>query len=201
VTNMLLHLHTAYGLITCSELESNRASIATLWTPNEPIESLWERLHEVRCIATIGNDPITDVALVDLTILLLESTGVFPLACDLWRVCMAANKTIPKLVMYFTAKNKECLCKLMAGPNVFHTAAAVMSTTTKPPMPPAPPSPPVPSSTITTNDGLTMYYCWTHGLGFNRTHTSATCSNLADGHCPNATVKNMQGGNKTIMSN
>jgi len=65
-------------------------------------------------------------------------------------------------------------------------------------MPPTLPGQPVPTSTITTNDGLTMYYCWTHSLGFNRTH-SATCSNPADGHCPNATVKSMQGGNNTIM--
>jgi len=114
---------------------------------------------------------------------------------------MAANKTIPELVTYFTAKNKERLRKLTVGPNVFHTAAAAMSTTTKQTPPPAPPSQPVPPATITTNDGLTMYYCWTHGLGFNCTHTSAMCSNPANGHCPNATVKNLQGGNNTIMSN
>jgi len=47
VTNMLLHLHTTYGLITQSELESNWASIATLWTPNKPIKSLWEWLCKV----------------------------------------------------------------------------------------------------------------------------------------------------------
>jgi len=47
VTTMLLHLHTTYGIITRPELESNRASIATLWTPNKPIKSLWEHLHEV----------------------------------------------------------------------------------------------------------------------------------------------------------
>jgi len=60
---------------------------------------------------------------------------------------------------------------------------------------------PAPPTAITTNNGISMYYCWTHGLGFNRTHTSATCSNLANGHCLNATVKNMPGSNNTIMLN
>jgi len=46
-----------------------------------------------------------------------------------------------------------------------------------------------------------MYYCWMHSLGFNQTHTSASCSNLAEGHHTTTTVKNMQGGNNTIMSN
>jgi len=46
-----------------------------------------------------------------------------------------------------------------------------------------------------------MYYCWTHGLGFNHNHMSATCSKPADGHNTSAMVKNMHGGNNTIMSN
>jgi len=70
----------------------------------------------------------------------------------------------------------------------------------KPPQPATPTIPPAPSGAITTNNGLNMYYCWTHGLGFNHTQTSSTCSNPAEGHCPNAMVKNMQGGNNTIMS-
>ena len=54
---------------------------------------------------------------------------------------------------------------------------------------------------VTANDGTQVYYCWMHGLGFNKNHTSTTCSNPAEGHCQTATVKNMQGGNNTIMSN
>jgi len=53
---------------------------------------------------------------------------------------------------------------------------------------------------ITANDGTQVFYCWTHGLGFNKNHTSATCSKPADGHFQTATIKNMCGGNNTIMS-
>ena len=45
-----------------------------------------------------------------------------------------------------------------------------------------------------------MYYCWTHGLGKNRNHTSATCNNKAEGHKDEATADNMLGGNNKIMS-
>jgi len=229
IADMLTHLHATYGTITRAELETNRASISTLWTPSEPIKTLWERLREVQRVATAGADPLTNATLMDLTFLLFESTGVFPLACDLWRNRAVANRTLREFRIFFTAENKERLCKLTTTTSGFHsantaaqvppppppsdTAAAAPRAPTKvkptvPPMPytastPAKPNPaPVPATpAITTNDGLTMYYCWTHGLGLNRTHTSATCSNPADGHCSNATVKNMQGGNNTIMVN
>jgi len=87
----------------------------------------------------------------------------------------------------------------MTSQTGFHSTNATTITAPKPLPLLAPPTQPAPTTAITTNDSLTMYYCWTHGLGFNCTHTSATCSNLAEGHCPNATVKNMQGGNNTIM--
>ncbi len=44
VAATLTHLCTTYGPITCAKLETNRASIATLWTPDDPIKTLWEQL-------------------------------------------------------------------------------------------------------------------------------------------------------------
>ena len=49
-------------------------------------------------------------------------------------------------------------------------------------------------------DGNKWYYCWTHGLGKNKTHTSATCNKPAEGHKTDATLDNMMGGCTTIMS-
>jgi hypothetical protein len=43
-----------------------------------------------------------------------------------------------------------------------------------------------------------MYYCWSHGLGTNRVHTSAQCQNKKDGHKDTATANNMLGGCATI---
>jgi len=204
---MLTHLQTTYGTITRAKLEANQASIATLWSPTDPIKLLWECLHEVQHIATVRGDPITNQAIIDLTFLLLESTGVFTMSCDMWRICPAANKTLTEFHVFFTTENKECLRKLTTGQGGFHRANAATILGNKPAPPPhskatAPTTTTQTASpaTITTNDGISMYYCWTHRLGSNKTHTSTTCSNLADSHCLTATVKNMQGRNNTIMS-
>eukprot|EP00957_Ditylum_brightwellii_P107127 8173477-Ditylum_brightwellii.AAC.1 len=42
-----------------------------------------------------------------------------------------------------------------------------------------------------------LYYCWT--CGANRSHTGTNCQNLAQGHIPNATFTNMQGGSTRSM--
>jgi len=65
VTDMLTHLQTTYGTITCADLEANCASIATLWSPADPIKLLWECLHEVQCITNVRDDPITNQAIID----------------------------------------------------------------------------------------------------------------------------------------
>jgi len=42
VLDMLTHLSTTYSTITRNDLERNRASIATLWSPSDPIKTLWD---------------------------------------------------------------------------------------------------------------------------------------------------------------
>ena len=42
------------------------------------------------------------------------------------------------------------------------------------------------------------YYCWSHGYGPNRDHTSKNCRFPASGQRYDATTNNMLGGNNTI---
>jgi len=216
IDTMLTHLCNTYATITQAELEHNRASIATIWTPEAPIEILWEGLHKIQLLSVAGNNPLSDTTLKDLTFTMFKNTSVFTMACDTWHICPVATQTLDDICAYFTSKNKEQLHKLTMSQVGFHSANAAntvsnaasrtlgKTTTIAPPLMPSPtPSPsalPMPLPIIT-NDGIHMYYCWTHGLGFNHNHTSATCSNPADGHNTSATVKNMHGSNSTIMSN
>jgi hypothetical protein len=55
------------------------------------------------------------------------------------------------------------------------------------------------SSNTSGNTPKGWYYCWTHGLGKNRVHTSATCNRKGEGHLDAATLDNMMGGNNTIL--
>jgi len=207
---MITHLHTNYGPITHAKLENNRASIATVWTPDNPIKALWEQLREIQHISITGRDPLTDNAIKDLTFLIFEATGIFTMACDTWHVRPLTAQTLIKFREHFMIKNKEQLRKLTTSQAGFHSAHAAFHKVPGLPVEAAPqPAGPTPTTPavaasarpVITNDGLNMYYCWTHGLGFNHNHMSSTCSNPAEGHCTSATVKNMQGGNNTIMSN
>jgi len=220
ITDMLTHLCTTYGPITCIELESNRASIATMWTPDNPIETLWEHLREVQRISIAGGDPLTDGAIRDLTLIMFEMMGVFTIACDTCRVKPVANQTLIEFRQHFTSKNKECLCKLMATQLGYHCANSIVGITQlnltdapaehsanaaisiqpSPPPMSMPRTPTTMTTHVVTDNGMHMFYCWTHGLGFNRTHTSTTCANPADGHCITATATNMQGGKNIIQA-
>ena len=42
-----------------------------------------------------------------------------------------------------------------------------------------------------------IHYCWTHGVTFTNSHTSANCRNRAQGHQETATLENRMGGSTT----
>lgn len=205
IPTMLDHLATTYGTLTRIELERNRASIATAWNLDDPIETLWSNLKEIRRISIAGNDELTDRTIIELTIAMFEKTGVFTFACDTWNRRAANHQTFANFVIHFNDENKDRLRKLTAAQAGYHTAnlAAIPVT----PLPPDVPAVPAAANAaiqrpqqVITNDNVRMYYCWSHGLGTNSKHTSATCTNPAEGHKADATVTNMQGGNNTIMT-
>ena len=220
IATMITHLRTTYGPITRRELELNRASIPTVWTPDDPIETLWGCLREIQRVSIAGGDPLTDAAICDLTFLMFEATGVFTTACDMWRIKPAANQTLIEFREHFTNENKERLRKLttsqlgfhsanvttavaqlnLADTPTEHSANAAIGTWPKPPPTPMSRVPRTPTPHVVTDDGVHMFYCWTHGLGFNPTHTSATCDKPAVGHCITATATNMQGGKNIIQA-
>jgi len=207
VAAIITHLHTNYGPITCAELETNCTNIATIWTPDNPIKTLWEWLCEIQHISITSGNPFTDHAIKDLIFLIFEANSIFTTACDTWHNHPVTQLTLIEFCKHFTSENK--LTTSQAGFHSAHAAFIKTLATNKPMMPLVP----MPSAVtdiyttlasmwpIITNNGLNMYYCWTHGLRFNHNHTSGTCSNLANNHCTMATIRNMQGSNNTIMSN
>jgi hypothetical protein len=196
---LLNHLRDTYCIVEPEELEMSRASLKETWNVEEPMELLWERLSTAMEFATRHQDPISDFNAVNLTFAAIESTGVFTDACDRWRDRDNFTKTIDNLRVFFTKENKNRLRKLTAAQGGFHGAnAAAGAIPTKPP-----PTPPAtlkgtPAKVIVGDQ--VMYYCWSHGLGWNPEHTSASCKRKKEGHKDDATVKNLKGGCNTIMS-
>jgi hypothetical protein len=110
--------------------------------------------------------------------------------------------TMPNFTAHFTKVNKESIRKLTAQTAGYHganSATAVVPAAAVPAAANAATPPPAVAHSPRPNTAGTMYYCWTHGLGKNRAHTSLLCNTKAADHKDNATVDNMLGGNNTIM--
>jgi hypothetical protein len=140
-----------------------------------------------------------------LTVIALETTGVFDTGIHDWRVLKPeGDKTLGNFKIHFADENEERLRKLTAQGTGFHGAHLA----TEPTAPVVTPTTAQPSQAtaiaanatggIHLNNGVTMYYCWSHGLGKNRAHTSATCTNRRKGHKEAATADNLMAGNNTI---
>jgi len=129
VVAMLAHLQTTYGQLTRAALETNRASIAIVWTPDDPIKTLWEKLHKIQHVATAGSELLTDITIVELAFVMFKDTRVFTTACDMWRVCQPeAEKTFPNFHTHFAHENEECLQSLTATNAGYHRANVASTT-------------------------------------------------------------------------
>lgn len=194
---MIAHLLATYGIVTPDDIEANRLTLSAPWNVDEPVEELWLRIHQAQQSAP-GAEPIIDAAAIRLTLTVLEKTGVFTTAIDKWRDTPEAQQTLDAFKTHFNRANKERIRQLTVQTAGYHGANTVTTTTTAPAS--ANTAHALPDGTIRTNNGTTMYYCWSHGLGKNPAHTSMTCRNKKEGHKDAATADNLMGGNNTIMA-
>lgn len=194
---MLAHLDTTYGTITPDDLEANKLEFAAEWNPDSPIEDLFKRSRMCRQFAAAGNDDISESAAVRNLLAIIEKTGVLSDGIRDWRKRPTAEWTLAHFTADFSKANKERTRLLTAGTAGYHGANAATDVTL-PRAPPATPPAALASAHVITNDGMKMYYCWSHGLTKNADHTSATCQNKKEGHDCTATAGNMKGGNNRI---
>ena len=186
---ILEHLRTNYSDIEPEELELNRMSLKATYNVDEPMELLWEKVQTARNFAERHGDPISEFNALNLTLASIEATGVFTDACDKWRDLPSFGKTFDSFRTFFEKENRTRLRKLTARQGGFHGANAATNNAANNP----------PANGAITVDDTKMYYCWTHGLGWNPQHTSALCSRKGEGHQDTATARNLQGGCNTIM--
>jgi hypothetical protein len=199
---MLAHLRTEYGTMTPEELEHNRAALSEPWNLDDPIEDLWAKIANIQRVATLGLVPIPNVTVITLTLAMLEKTGLLATTTEKFRLRPVGEWTLDLFKTEFKLGNQERVRRLTAGDAGFHGAHHTSIST---PVPTAAaavvtPSPAQPPPIHVSVEGGKMYYCWTHGLGMHRNHTSATCNHKAEGHKDDATAFKMQGGNNIISS-
>jgi hypothetical protein len=213
---MLEHLKTTYGTISRDDIEANRTKLSVELNVDEPIEVLWVRLQEIQRFAQAANEPITDATAIRLTLPVFEKSGVFGTVTEKWRDKPDAEWTFANFKAHFEKGNKERLRKLTAKTAGYHGANNVTSTVKTDSSNDTLPTTittdvqsqgtAAAATTLTddtksirTNNNITMYYCWSHGLGKNRAHTSASCNNKREGHQDAATADRIMGGNNRIM--
>jgi hypothetical protein len=195
----LNHLRTTYSDVEPEELERNRATLKETWNVDEPMELLWDRLAEAQHFSERHGDKISEFNAINLTLSAIETTGVFSDACDRWRDLDDITKTLTSFRTFFNKENKNRLRKLTAKQAGFHGANAATNPIDRPTIPDKPPPTKPPTAGVVVDD-TRMFYCWSHGLGWNPLHTSALCNNPTEGHQKTATINKMQGGCNTIMA-
>lgn len=204
---ILSHLTHLYGAVKAVDLDRNREALCAAWTPDDNIEALWLRIDTCQRLAHTGGEPIPDTTAMRLILTVLEKTGVFTYAIDTWRVKHPTMQSMAEFRTHFRTENEERVRKLTANTAGYHTAN--VATTAPAPNPsyahaattPTRPGPTTGTHTPTVFvDGhdCRMYYCWTHGLGFSKNHTSTTCNTRAPGHIETATIRNPQGGSDKL---
>ena len=206
VVQLLTHLSDNYARIDQDALTANLEELKLPWEPAETLEPLWDRGTRAQRVAQAGNEPITDTALVRIFRDLLQGSGLFPLDIRDWDRQPVANRTLANFKTTFNEANITRIKNMTAGQlgqaNYLGTAtgykpsgSAFSAVDAK-----------VKTTAAKDTDKYTVlmldqelkwtpyYYCWSHGLSVNPTHTGPTCSRKEPGHKNEATPTNMMGG-------
>ena len=194
------HLWPNYGDLSARMYAVNIATMKGPWRPPSPFEDLIIQLDTARDFANHGTvpRPISDLDYVDIGYKLIEDSTCFPEACRAWRLKPEVDKTIVNFKAHFSVAVKdrsENETTILAGYHSPPQEQANAATTGTPPAPTI--LPPPATEQQETQTGCT-YYCWTHGLGQNRFHTSATCRFPDPGHQDTATATNKMGGSVRV---
>jgi hypothetical protein len=197
---LLSHLHTTYGAVRSDQLEANAMRLDRQWDPSDPIETVWQNAQECRRFASSGLDPISESTAVRKTLSMFEKSGVFADAIRDWRKRPDPEWTWSNLKTDFARANRERVRLLTSDSAGYHGANSAAQTATAAATAAAAKANSAAATAPSTSTAAPtgFHYCWSHGLGKNPDHTSATCEKPAAGHCLDATLSNMKGGNNNI---
>ena len=179
VLEILNHLDTTYGTVTADDLNTNLFALNRTWDPAQPIEDLWNQIRKCQTFAA-PHDAITDATAIRAAVTNLENSGVFTDALRDWRKRPVAQHTLDNLKIDFNAADKERR-RMLTAQNLGYANKTIVDNNKE-------------NNKTTTEKSNDMYYCWSHGLGPFKTHTSATCTHPQPGHQKTATMSDMRGG-------
>jgi hypothetical protein len=89
---LLTHLLTYYAMIAPTELTQNYERLNTPYDPNQPTESLFQKIQDARAFAVAGGKPYGADMIINVAYTLVFNTGLFPDACRAWQSRAIAEK-------------------------------------------------------------------------------------------------------------
>jgi hypothetical protein len=197
VEALLQHLTDTYSEITQEVLENNRSKISAEWNPDDGIETIFTRITDAQQFAAAAGDDhiIPASTAMYLALTAIDNTGVFLEPCADWRKRHLAEQTLANFTADFTHAWKELNRHISAKAARYQALLATKEEDNESI------SPALSSKPDVNVDGIKMYYCWSHGLGFNSNHTSCTCKTKKDRHRDDAMIRSRKGGSNMIWEN
>jgi hypothetical protein len=120
---ILTHLLTYYAMIASTELTHNYERLNKPYDRNQPIETLFQQIQDVRAFTVAGGQPYGAAMIVNFAYTLVFNTGLFPDACRAWQSRAIAAKTWAQFKIDFATAHRELrLTNQTAQQSGFHSA-------------------------------------------------------------------------------
>jgi hypothetical protein len=120
---ILTHLLTYYDMIAPTDLTQNYERLNTPYDPNQPIETLFQKIQDAQAFAVAGGQPYGEAMIVNVAYTLVFNTGLFTDACRAWQLRAIAAKTWAQFKIDFATTHHEfLLTNQNAHQSGFHSA-------------------------------------------------------------------------------
>jgi hypothetical protein len=94
-------------MIAPTELTQNYERLNTPYDPNQPIESLFQKIQDAQAFAVAHGQPYGALMIVNVAYTLVFNTGLFPDACRAWQSRAIAAKTWAQFKIDFATAHRE----------------------------------------------------------------------------------------------
>jgi hypothetical protein len=110
-------------MISPTELTQNYERLNAPYDPNQPFETLFQKIQDARAFAVAGGQPYGAAMIVNVAYTLVFNTVLFPNACRAWQSRVIAGKTWAQFKLDFaTAHSEFRLTYQTAQQSGFHSA-------------------------------------------------------------------------------
>jgi hypothetical protein len=128
--DLLPHLLTFYAMIAPTELTQNYERLNTPYDPNQPIETLFQKIQDARAFAVTGGQPYGNAMIIYVAYTLVFNTGLYPDACRAWQSRAIAGKAWAQFNIDFATAHREFrLTNQTAQQSGFHSANMMIEQT------------------------------------------------------------------------